>query len=203
MIARMVYVQQVGHKPVVLIPPGREVADRSNHIPERINMKSEPIIPPVFLTATYKFKKTDDLIDVVQNRSGFIYSRWDNPIIQEAEKALAQVEDYDHALAFGSGVAAISTSIFALLRKGSRIVYQREIYGGTFELLNDIVPRLGIETSLGGVASLANQPITNTHAALSPEARAKAGIGERRPSSRRPVFDRILFFYDEWYRLKA
>jgi cystathionine gamma-synthase len=110
------------------------------------SMKSVPLIPPVCLTATYKFEKSDDLIDVVQHHSGHIYSRWDNPTVQEVEKALAQLEDYDHALAFGSGMAAITTSILAFLGKGSRVVYQREIYGGTHEFLHDYLPRLGIGT---------------------------------------------------------
>jgi len=109
-------------------------------------MKSSPIIPPVCLTATYKFEKSDDLIDVVQNHSGHVYSRWDNPTVQETEKAMAKIEGYESALGFSSGMAAISTSLLAFLKKGDRIVYQREIYGGTFELLNDIAPRFGIET---------------------------------------------------------
>ena len=109
-------------------------------------MKSSPIIPPVYLTATYKFEKSDDLIDVVQNHSGHIYSRWDNPTVQETEKAMAEIEGYESALGFSSGMAAISTSLLAFLKKGDRIVCQREIYGGTYELLNDVVPRFGIET---------------------------------------------------------
>ncbi len=110
-------------------------------------MKSVPLIPPVCLTATYKFEKSDDLIDVVQNHSGHIYSRWDNPTVQASEKALAQLEDYTRALAFGSGMAAITTSILAFLTRDSRIVYQREVYGGTFEFLHDYLPRLGLSTS--------------------------------------------------------
>ncbi|MBC8183857.1 aminotransferase class I/II-fold pyridoxal phosphate-dependent enzyme [candidate division KSB1 bacterium] len=109
-------------------------------------MKSTPITPPICLSATYKFASSDDLIDVVQNRSGHIYSRWDNPTIQETEKVMAEIEGYQSALAFSSGMAAISTSILAFLEKGGKIVYQRQIYGGTFELLNDFLPRLGIET---------------------------------------------------------
>ncbi len=110
-------------------------------------MKSVPLIPPVCLTATYKFAKSDDLIDVVQNHSGHIYSRWDNPTVQAVEKALAQLEDYAHALAFGSGMAAITTAILAILDKDSRVVFQREIYGGTHEFLHDYLPRLGVSTS--------------------------------------------------------
>ena len=109
-------------------------------------MKSFPIIPPVCLTATYKFEKSDDLIDVVQNHSGHLYSRWDNPTVQETEKVMAEIEGYESALGFSSGMAAISTSSLAFLKTGDRIVYQREIYGGTYEFLNDVVPLLGIET---------------------------------------------------------
>ena len=57
-------------------------------------MKGKPVIPPVHLTATYKFDSSDDLIDVVQNRSGFVYSRWDNPSIVEVENELAAMEGY-------------------------------------------------------------------------------------------------------------
>ncbi|MGD9345176.1 MAG: aminotransferase class I/II-fold pyridoxal phosphate-dependent enzyme, partial [Candidatus Aminicenantes bacterium] len=97
--------------------------------------------------ATYKFERSDDLIDVVQHHSGHIYSRWDNPTVQAAEQTLAQLEDYAHGVAFGSGMAAITTSILAFLDKDGRIVFQREIYGGTFEFLNDHLPRLGVATS--------------------------------------------------------
>jgi len=100
----------------------------------------------VHLTATYKFNNTDELIDVVQNRSGYLYSRWDNPSVVEVEKELAAMEGYDKALGFGSGMAAITTAIFAHLNAQSRIIATREIYGGTFELLNDILPKLNIET---------------------------------------------------------
>jgi len=110
-------------------------------------MKSVPLVPPVYLTATYKFKNSDDLIDVVQNHSGHIYSRWDNPTVQEVEDVLAQLEAYACALAFGSGMAAITTSIFAFLDKGSRVVYQREVYGGTHEFFHDYLPRIGLETA--------------------------------------------------------
>lgn len=129
-------------------------------------MKSVPLIPPVCLTATYKFEKSDDLIDVVQHHSGHIYSRWDNPSVQEAENALAQLEDYAHALGFGSGMAAITTAILAFLDRDSRIVYQREIYGGTHEFLNDYLPRLGVSTSgvnchdVGGILSEIERGLT-------------------------------------------
>lgn len=111
-----------------------------------MRMKGKPVIHPVYLTATYQFERSDDLIDVVQNRTGYIYSRWDNPSVMEAENALAKLEGYDHALGFGSGMAAIATAIMANIHAGGRIVATREIYGGAFELLNDVLPTLNIET---------------------------------------------------------
>ncbi len=109
-------------------------------------MKGKPVIPPVYLTATYQFDSSDDLIDVVQNRSGYLYSRWDNPSVMEAEQMLTQLEGYDRALGFGSGMAAISTAVLANVQAGSRIVAMRELYGGTFELFNDLMARLDVQT---------------------------------------------------------
>ncbi len=109
-------------------------------------MKGKPVISPVYLTATYQFDKSADLIDVVQNRSGYIYSRWDNPSVMEVEKMLAELEGYDCALGFGSGMAAITTAIMANIQTGSRIVAMQELYGGTFEFLNDVLPNLDVPT---------------------------------------------------------
>jgi len=109
-------------------------------------MKGNPIIHPVYLTATYKFERSDDLIDVVQNRSGYIYSRWDNPTVREAEQTMADLEDYEAALGFSSGMAAITTSILAFTEPATRIVAMNEVYGGTFQFLYDYLPRLNIQT---------------------------------------------------------
>jgi len=108
-------------------------------------MKSKPVVPPIYMSATYKFDTSDDLIDVVQNRTGFIYSRWDNPTVMEVEKTLASMEGYDHALGFGSGMAAITNSIMAFTNQESRIIAIREVYGGTHEFLFSFLPTLGID----------------------------------------------------------
>jgi cystathionine gamma-synthase len=113
---------------------------------EEKRMKGKPVIPPVHLTATYKFENSDDLIGVVRNHSGYIYSRWDNPSVVEFEKALAAMEGYEKALGFSSGMAAITTAVMAHAKAGSRIVATRELYGATFEFFNDILPDFNVET---------------------------------------------------------
>ena len=108
-------------------------------------MKGRPVIPPVHLTATYKFENSDELIDVVQSHRGYIYSRWDNPSVVTVEETLAKLEGYDKALGFGSGMAAITTALMAHVKAGSRVIATREIYGASFELLNDVLPQLNVE----------------------------------------------------------
>jgi len=109
-------------------------------------VKGKPVIYPVHLSATFKFDRSDDLIDVVQNRSGFLYSRWDNPSVVEAENQMAALEGTDSALGFSSGMAAINTALGAHIRAGSRIVATRQLYGATFELLNSVLPKFNVET---------------------------------------------------------
>lgn len=107
-------------------------------------MKGKPVIAPVYMTATYQFDCCDDLIDVVRNHSGYIYSRWDNPSVVAVEKALADLEGFDHALGFSSGMAAIATALLAHVRSGDRVVATRELYGGTVELMDALLPNLGV-----------------------------------------------------------
>jgi cystathionine beta-lyase/cystathionine gamma-synthase len=109
-------------------------------------VKGEPVVPPVHLSATYRFGTSDEMIDVVQTGKGFLYSRWDNPSVVEAEKAMAGLEGYERALGFASGMAAVTTAIMASLRGGDRIVATRQLYGATYEFLSEVLPGLSIET---------------------------------------------------------
>jgi cystathionine beta-lyase/cystathionine gamma-synthase len=109
-------------------------------------VKGKPVIYPVHLTATYKFERSDDLIDVVQNHSGYLYSRWDNPSVVEVENELAALEGFDRAMGFGSGMAAITTALTAYIKAGSRVVATRQLYGATFEFLNDVLPKFKVES---------------------------------------------------------
>jgi cystathionine gamma-synthase len=109
-------------------------------------VKGKPVIYPVHLTATYQFDTSDELIDVVQKHEGYLYSRWDNPSVVAAEAQLATLEGADRALGFGSGMAAITTALMAHIEAGCRIVSTRQLYGATFEFLNDVLPGLNVET---------------------------------------------------------
>lgn len=112
-------------------------------------MKGEPVTPPLVFSATYAFANSDDLIDVVQNRSGYLYSRWDNPTVIAVEKALSEMEGYEQAVAFSSGMAAITSALLALLRPGDGLV-AIATYGEAVRFLSDFLPRMGVEVKRFG-----------------------------------------------------
>ena len=98
----------------------------------------------MYNTTTYRFENTAALLDVIEGRSeGNLYTRWGtNPSIRELEQGLAGLERAEAALAFGSGMAAISATLLAHGRKG--IVCVGDLYGGTQELLKNHCMALGI-----------------------------------------------------------
>jgi len=111
--------------------------------------KGTPVVPPIVHAATYRFESSADLIDVVNHRTGYVYSRWDNPTVREAERRLAAIEAYEEAVAFGSGMAAITTSILAYARPGDRVV-AIATYGETVRFFVDFLPSIGISTTVLG-----------------------------------------------------
>ena len=78
---------------------------------------------------------------------GFIYTRLNNPTNQILQERLAAIEGGIGAVVFASGTAAISTGLMTLLKAGDHIVASSSLYGGTYNLLNVTLPRLGITTS--------------------------------------------------------
>lgn len=78
---------------------------------------------------------------------GSLYTRYGlNPTICALETKLADLENSEHALAFSSGMAAEAATFLAHTRTGEQIVCIGEVYGGTFELLGDNLPQVGITT---------------------------------------------------------
>jgi cystathionine beta-lyase/cystathionine gamma-synthase len=81
-------------------------------------------------------------------RSGEFYSRFANPTVTQFEQAIAELEGAESALAFGSGMGALSSLVLSLCGQGSHIVAQNNIYGATLSFLLGPCARFGIETTL-------------------------------------------------------
>jgi methionine-gamma-lyase len=107
------------------------------------------VTTPIFQTSTFFFP-TDDPVtwEGKVPEGSYIYSRWGNPTVAAVEAKLAMLENAQGAVVFSSGMAAISSTLLALLKKGERLVSIEDLYGGTFSLMRDELPRLGVEVRL-------------------------------------------------------
>ncbi|NJX15899.1 O-acetylhomoserine aminocarboxypropyltransferase/cysteine synthase family protein [Tamlana crocina] len=103
---------------------------------------------PIYQTTSYVFNNTDHAANLFSLQElGFIYTRLNNPTNQILQERLAAVEGGIGAVVFASGTSAISTGLLTLLKAGDHIVASSSLYGGTYNLLNVTLPRLGITTT--------------------------------------------------------
>ncbi len=110
-----------------------------------LSRKNGPLSTPIYQTST--FEVTDNDQQVRATSTDQFYTRYGNPTHTVAEAAIAELEGADGALLFASGMAAITTSIFALLKSGDHIVAQRDVYGGASKFLGAWLPKFGVETT--------------------------------------------------------
>jgi len=110
-----------------------------------LDKKNGPLVAPIYQTST--FEVTDMQEQVRATPTDRYYTRYGNATNTVPENAIAELEGADAALLFSSGMAAITTSILALVKAGDHIVAQRDIYGGVLKFLSKWLPQLGIETT--------------------------------------------------------
>jgi methionine-gamma-lyase len=104
---------------------------------------------PIYQTHTFAFDSAESMAAAFTEPDGaYIYGRLGNPTIRALEMAVADLEGGAAALAAGSGMGSITSTLWALLRAGDHVVAQRCLYGGTLSLLADLEDRWGIEVTL-------------------------------------------------------
>ena len=103
---------------------------------------------PIYQSTAYVFNDSEHAANLFSLKElGFIYTRLNNPTNQILQDRLAALEGGIGAVVFASGAAAISTGLLTLLKAGDHIVASSSLYGGTYNLLNVTLPRLGITTT--------------------------------------------------------
>lgn len=103
---------------------------------------------PLYVNTAFAFKDSQHAKDVFELKSAdYLYTRLDNPTTGILSKRLAAYEGGVAAVCMASGQGAHATTFLTLLRAGDHIVASSSIYGGTFNLLNSTLPRLGIRTT--------------------------------------------------------
>ncbi len=121
-----------------------------------------PVGVQICRTANFTFSSTEEMKRWAEGKSpAYIYTRYGNPTLTLAEEKLAALEGAEAAIVSASGMAAISSALLAVLKAGDEVISLRQTYGGTYRLMRDNFPRLGIvvrhvEADLAGIERLVN-----------------------------------------------
>src|SRR5690606_6895621 len=103
-------------------------------------------------TATYTFKSTADLEQYMRGEDADPereeYGRYGNPTVRELELRVAALEACDDAVALSTGMAAMTTTLFALLKQGDHVVLFRDCYRRTRQFVTTWLHRFGVEHSV-------------------------------------------------------
>ena len=110
---------------------------------------------PIYQTTSFVFEDTQEGADLFAlQKAGNIYTRITNPTTSAFEERIAALEDGVGALATASGMAALTYTILGLAHAGDHVVAASTIYGGTFNLLKETLPRYGITTTFVDIDNL-------------------------------------------------
>ena len=110
---------------------------------------------PIYQTTSFVFEDTQEGAELFAlQKAGNIYTRITNPTTSAFEERIAALEGGVGALATASGVAALTYTILGLAHAGDHVVAASTIYGGTFNLLKETLPRYGITTTFVDIDNL-------------------------------------------------
>jgi O-succinylhomoserine sulfhydrylase len=103
---------------------------------------------PIFATSSYVFDSAEDAAARFSGKvPGNIYSRFTNPTVRAFEERLAALENGERCIAVASGMAAIATTAFGLLKTGDHVVCSRSVFGNTVLLFQNYLSKFGVTTT--------------------------------------------------------
>lgn len=114
-------------------------------------------LTPIYASSTYTFESIQHATAIFRGeKQGYVYGRFGNPTIREAEERIALLEAYGlkndegkplqlKAILHASGMAAVTTMLLSNLKSGEKIITHHSLYGGTQELIDRVLPELDIQ----------------------------------------------------------
>ncbi len=152
-----------------------------------------PVGTPISRTSTFTFASTEEMKRWAEGKSSaYIYTRYGNPTLAIAEQKIAALEGAEAAVVAASGMAAISSALLSVLKTGDELIATRQLYGGSYRLMRDLFPRLGIgvrhvESDLAGIERL-----------VSPRTKALYIETPTNPTLRLVDLEKAVEFAKEW-----
>ncbi len=104
---------------------------------------------PIVHSVSFGYRDMDEWLQVaLGQKEGHIYSRNTNPTVQAFEEKIRNLEDADAVTSAATGMGIISSTLFALLSPGDRVVSVKDTYGGTSVIFTEFMPRFHIDVTL-------------------------------------------------------
>jgi len=120
-----------------------------------------PVATEIIRSSTFTFCSTAEMKLWAEGKNkAYIYTRYGNPTLSVAEKKIAALEGAQAAVVTSSGMAAISSALLSALKCGDEVISSAQLYGGTYRLMRDVFPNMGITvrqvgTDLEGIENVA------------------------------------------------
>jgi methionine-gamma-lyase len=152
-----------------------------------------PVGTAISRTSTFTFADTEEMKLWAEGKGSFyIYTRYGNPTLTVAEKKIAALEGAEDALVTASGMAAISTALLGVLKAGDELIATLSLYGGTYRLMRDIFPRMGIKVKFVGT------DLAGLEKLVTPRTKALYIETPTNPALRVVDLKRAISFAKEW-----
>ncbi len=127
------------------------------HAAEGARPGATPLTTPIYATSTFTYANAAELEAYQRGENDtYIYSRYSNPNIDSVQEKLTILEHGGGALLTSSGMAAVSTALFGLLKAGDEIICASAIYGGTLHLIRTFLEAFGVHARFASLEELAN-----------------------------------------------
>jgi cystathionine beta-lyase/cystathionine gamma-synthase len=135
----------------------KSIFTRAVHVGERgAEPDFKPVSMPIYNSVGYLYEDLKDLDAVFGNeRPGYVYARYGNPTNSALEEVLADLEEGEAALTFGSGMAAVYAGLMAAgVKAGTSLLSAFDVYGATYAICSRLLPNWGVKTQFVDVTNL-------------------------------------------------
>jgi cystathionine beta-lyase/cystathionine gamma-synthase len=120
-----------------------------NELGEDREMYYNAVAPPILQTSNFACKTVAQMREMLKHEPDvYFYTRGNNPTVTILEKKLAALEGAEHAIAFGSGIAAVSAAVLSQVKAGDHVVCVKKPYTWTNTLMKKFLPKFGVEVTM-------------------------------------------------------
>ena len=109
----------------------------------------------IYMTSSFMFENAEQARAMfAKEEAGYIYSRYDNPNVDEFIQRMCHLENAEDGISVASGMSAVFTALAGLLGQGDHVLASRSVFGSTHQLLTQVLPKWGISHSYGRIDDL-------------------------------------------------